>query len=218
MHVNRFMSAHLDNMARQNRFKVEIHGPPNEGLRSRGMRCINVAAPSKIITTQQIKQISSGAPNIYPTGVTYTNAVTLTFMLDTTFEDLQFVERWQAMIYDEVWSLHYPDEYHGTMTITQLALDDYPIYSVDLHHAFPTEIGALTFNAGEGGFQTVDIAFVFRTWSSAYTNVPSGILGGLFKKFTRRIATKVKTRVETEIFEKTGSGGIAGEIVGGLLD
>ena len=50
MHINRFMGAHIDDMARSNYFDVEIHGP--KGIRSRGMRCINVAAPSKIITTQ----------------------------------------------------------------------------------------------------------------------------------------------------------------------
>ena len=47
MHVNRFMNAHMDNMARANRYKVEIHGP--QGLRSRAMRVVSIHTGAKSI-------------------------------------------------------------------------------------------------------------------------------------------------------------------------
>ena len=49
MKINQFMSAHLDNMVRQNRYEVELFGPPNSNIRSRGMRCTNIALPGKQI-------------------------------------------------------------------------------------------------------------------------------------------------------------------------
>ena len=49
MHINRFMNAHLDDMARDNRFKVELHGPANLGIRMRGIRCTTVSIPGRTI-------------------------------------------------------------------------------------------------------------------------------------------------------------------------
>ena len=200
MHINRFMGAHLDNMARSNRFSVEIHGP--QGLRSRGMRCTSISAGGKSLTTSQIQYSDAGPANNYVTAVDYGGTVSMTFMLDTTFEDMQFIERWMSLTHDEVWNLSYPEEYHGTVKITQLALDDFPIYSVDLHQAFPSDMSALSFDAGGEGseVQTFDVEFTYRTWSSAYENSPSGLLGGLFKKFSRKLKTKVQKKIEGKVF------------------
>ena len=42
--------------------------------------------------------------------------------------------------------------------------------------------------------------FAFRTWTSSYENTPSGLLGGLFKKFSRKIKTKASTKIEGKLF------------------
>jgi hypothetical protein len=48
--------------------------------------------------------------------------------------------------------------------------------------------------------QTFDVTFTFRTWTSSYENAPSGLLGGLFNKFSRKLKSKVKQKVGSKIF------------------
>ena len=117
-------------------------------------------------------------------------------MLDNTFEDRRLMERWQSLMYDEVWNLSYPEDYHGHVIITQLGNDGLPNYKVTLHKAFPESISEMTYTAGEGAIQTFTVGFKFRTWSTSYENTQKGLLGGLFNKFSRRIQSRVATKIE----------------------
>ena len=111
MHINRFLKSHLDSMSRTNNFEVEIHGPND--LRSRGMRCTQITMPAKTIGTKQHKVLGSGPNKHYLTDVQYGDEISLTFMLDNTFEDRQIMERWQSLMYDQVYNLSYPyRKYH----------------------------------------------------------------------------------------------------------
>jgi hypothetical protein len=201
MNINRFMKAHIDNMARKGKYEVEIHGP--NGLKSRGMRVTAVSMPAITLGVATHKYNGAAPGSNYVNSVDYGGAggVTMTFMLDHTFEDRQLMERWQHEIFDDVWNLSYPDDYHGTVKITQLGIDDLPIYEVELHDAFPSVIGELAFDAGGmAEMQTFDVTFTFRTWTSSYENAPSGLLGGLFNKFSRKLKSKVKQKVGSKIF------------------
>ena len=116
-------------------------------------------------------------------------------------------------MYDEVWNLSYPEEYHGSVIITQLANDGLPNYKVELHKAFPFSIGAISYTAGEGAIQTFTVGFKFRTWSTSYENTQKGLLGGLFNKFSRKIQSKVTKKIEQTVFEKIKPGGLFGKIL-----
>ena len=196
MHINRFLKSHLDSMSRTNNFEVEIHGP--NGIRSRGMRCTQITMPAKTIGTKQHKVLGSGPPKHYLTDVQYAEEISLTFMLDNTFEDRQIMERWQSLMYDQVYNLSYPYQYHGSMTITQLARDGLPNYEVELHKAFPSAIGEIAFDSGGEGsmVQSFTVTFKYRTWTTSYENSPSGLLGGLFKKYSRKLQSRVKNKIE----------------------
>ena len=52
----------------------------------------------------------------------------LTFKLDTTYEDKQKIELWQSMIYDEAWGYAYVEDIWGEINITQLGRDGNEIY------------------------------------------------------------------------------------------
>ena len=69
MHINRFMGAHMDDMARKNRFEIEIHGP--KGIRSRGIRCKTVSLPGRQIQTSEHSEYPGGPPRAYPVGIDY---------------------------------------------------------------------------------------------------------------------------------------------------
>jgi|TARA_B110000438_G_C15632900_1_gene571812 hypothetical protein len=199
MHINRFIKAHVDNMARKGKYEVEIHGP--NGMRSRAMRVTAISMPALTLETTQHTPVSAGPPCNYISNVSYGGEVTMTFMLDHTYEDRELMEQWQHEMFDEVWNLTYPEDYHGTVKITQLGVDDLPVYEVELHQAFPTVLGELAFAAESmAEMQTFDTTFKFRTWTSSYENSPSGLLGGLFNKFSRKFKSKAKTKIGSKIF------------------
>lgn len=197
MHINRFMSTAVDAMSRTDRFSVEIRNE-KVGIRSRGLRCTGINIPSK---TMQVTRhgYGTGPDRPYVTGVEYENDVTCTFMLDSTYEDRQMMELWQSSMYDEAYNLQYPEYYHGEVVISQLGVDNIPIYTVKLHEAFPSVVGGITFS-NDPAVQTFDVTFNYRTWSSSFENSPSGLLGGLFKKFSRKIQSKLDKKVNDKLF------------------
>ena len=198
MNINRFLN-HMDSMGRKDRFNIEIRCP-KINIRSRGLRCTAVSTPGKTMVTTG-KNFGGATPERqYLTGVEYENKVTATFMLDTTFEDKQMMELWQSYMYDEAYNLQYPDTYHGSIKIDQLGVDNIPLYSVELHEAFPTNVTGVGFSASEPAVQTFDVEFTFRTWSSSFENSPSGLLGGLFKKKMRKLRSKADRKINDKLF------------------
>lgn len=198
MNIDRF-KINLDAMARTNRYEVEIHGPA--GIRSRGLRCTDVSIPAKSIGTTSNSYLSAGPESVYADSVDYGQTVSLTFMLDHTYEDRQKMELWQSFIYDEAYNLQYPDKYWGSMKIIQMGVDNLPIYEVELHQCFPTTISSIGFaSGGETSIQTFSTDFSFRSWSSSFENSPGGLLGGLFNKFSRKLESKVNKKLSDKLF------------------
>ena len=187
MNIDRF-KINLDAMARTNRYEVEIHGPA--GIRSRGLRCTDVSIPAKSIGTTSNSYLSAGPESVYADSVDYGQTVSLSFMLDHTYEDRQKMELWQSYIYDEAYNLQYPDKYWGSMKIIQMGVDNLPIYESSIGFA----------SGGETSIQTFSTDFSFRSWSSSFENSPGGLLGGLFNKFSRKLESKVNKKLSDKLF------------------
>jgi len=199
MNINRFMSAHLDQMARTNRFEVNMFGP--SGIASRGVRCTAVTTPDKKIITEDHNYGGATPKRKYAKSVDYTNTITLSFMLDHTYEDRQLIELWQSSIYDEAYNLNYPESYYGSIDITQLGVDNIPVYTCSLHECYPTSVGSISFDASAAAeIQKFDVEFSFRTWSSKFENQPTGLLGGLFNKVSRKLESKIKKQISDKLF------------------
>jgi len=203
-------------MARKNKFEVELFAPALN-LRIRGLRCRTVTTPGRDLEIDSFRVIPAGWAKHTVKGVSYTQEVTLNFMLDSTFEDHQKIELWQQYIYDDEdgYSMRYPknstkngeEGYLGTIIIRQLDQSGAPIYEVTLEDAFPTKLAGLSFDAGGAAeFQTFDVTFNYRTWHSSYENSPAGtILGSLFQKASRKLKSKVRAKVEDKIFKERRS-------------
>ena len=86
------------------------------------------------------------------------------------------------------------------MKITQLGQDNLPIYSVELFNCFPDSIGDISLDAAGGELQKFTVSMAFRSWVSSYENTPSGLLGGLFNKYSRKLKSKVNTKIENKLF------------------
>jgi hypothetical protein len=199
MNINRFMGAHIDGMPRNNKFEVEIHGP--QGINSRGIRCTTISMPGRQVTSSEFSEYGGAPMYKYPNRVDYAGGkLDMTWMLDHTFEDRQKMELWQSYIYDESYAMNYPETYEGTMKITQLGQDNLPIYSVELFNCFPDSIGDISLDAAGGELQKFTVSMAFRSWVSSYENTPSGLLGGLFNKYSRKLKSKVNTKIENKLF------------------
>ena len=192
--------AAIGNPARQNRFSVDVFAT-QAGIRIRGIRCITATIPGRAITTTQFGEMGSGPKRAYPTGLDYDGqAIALTFICDDQFIERQAIEAWQESIYNRRYGLNYPEEYYGTMKINQLDRNDAPIYSVELHEVWPQGMVAQELNMTSSAFQTFTVNFNYRTWSSQFENVPSGILGGLFQKTKRKIGSRIRSKLEDIVF------------------
>ena len=74
------------------------------------------------------------------------------------------------------------------------------IYSVELLNCFPDSIGDISLDAGEGALVTFQVSMAFRSWVSSYENSPSGLLGGLFNKYSRKLKSKTSKKLENKLF------------------
>jgi hypothetical protein len=86
------------------------------------------------------------------------------------------------------------------MKINQLDRNEAPIYSVELHEVWPQGMVAQELNMTSSAFQTFTVNFNYRTWSSQFENVPSGILGGLFNKAKRKVGSRIRSKLEDIVF------------------
>ena len=204
MNITRFMT-HIDQMARQNRFEVEIFAPAIQ-LRMRGMRCQKATMPGKTFEVEGFKPIPAGWAKHSIKGVTYPQDITLGFILDSTFEDHQKIQLWQQYMYNDYYSMRYPKGdtcYLVSVVIRQLDKGGSPIYEVTLEDAFPQAVTGLTLDMGASSIQTFDVTFNYRTWHSSYENSPAGsILGALFQKAGRKLKSKVRQKAEDRVFKE----------------
>lgn len=215
MNITRFMT-HIDSMARQNRFEVDIFAPSIQ-LRMRSIRCQKATMPGKTLEVESIKYVPAGWETKHVKSVTYPQEVTLTFMCNETMVDREKIELWQNYMYNDDYSMRYPQGetgYNGTVVVRQLDRGGNIIYEVQLEDAFPQSMGALTLDMASSTIQTFDVTFNYRTWHSAYENSPdSSILGMLFKKGMRKIRTKVRRKGEDKLF-KEGRTSLSGRMFG----
>ncbi|RPG04968.1 MAG: hypothetical protein CBE07_003180 [Pelagibacteraceae bacterium TMED247] len=202
MKVNRFLNQLNEGVAQQNRFEVNIQGPRGLGLSMRGTHVINAQLPSRQFVTAQHSDYGGGPMRQFINKVDYGGGLlALTFLCDNTFTEKQQLEIWQNYIFDEVYGYQYHEDIIGSMTIRQLDTAQNIIYEVELHEVIPLGILEQTLDAGASATpQTFTCNFAFRTWSSSFENSPTGILGGLFRKASRKLNTKIRRKVEDIFF------------------
>ena len=202
MRINRFMG-HIDAMARQNRFEVEIFMPALD-IRMRGLRVSKAVMPGRKITTDTYSEIPSGPKRKYLQAIEYDQDISLTFLGDSTLDDRMVIETWMEYMYDGSYAMKYlygDGGYTGTVILRQLDRADMPIYEVELIEAFPETLTGFSLDSSSSAIQTFDVTFGYRMWTSKYENSPSNsILGALFNKVGRKIKGKIKKKVEDKIF------------------
>jgi len=125
--------------------------------------CENIVMPGKNISTQEIK--THGPVDEMPYEVSYSGDVEATFKVAGDYFERNFFDAWQNQIIDpKTNNLGYKDQYSCNIQITQLDLQDQPIYHLILEDAFPKTIGPVEVGDDREGIQRQQIGFSYRQW------------------------------------------------------
>lgn len=131
-------------LARPNRFKIDMMCPSVgdiSDMRDITLMCESCTLPSRSITTldyrllRQSRKIANGYTN---TDVSFTFHLTNDYMMRTIFD------RWLNLIIDvNSYRAQYAEGYSTVVDITQLDLNNMPVYSVKLLQAYPISMQAI---------------------------------------------------------------------------
>jgi len=100
-----------------------------------------------------------------PYEVSYSGDVEATFKVAGDYFERNFFDAWQNTIIDpKTNNLGYKDSYSCEIEITQLDLQDQPIYHLVLEDAFPKVVGPIELGDDREGYQRQMIGFSYRKW------------------------------------------------------
>ena len=125
--------------------------------------CENVSLPGKTISTQEIK--THGPVDDMPYEVSFAGDVEATFKVAGDYFERNFFDSWQNLIVDPATNnLGYKDSYSCEMEITQLDLQDQPIYHLVLEDCFPKTVNPIELGDDREGIQRQTVSFSYRKW------------------------------------------------------
>lgn len=146
--------------------------------------CESITMPGKNISTQEIK--THGPVDDMPYEVSYSGDVEAVFKVAGDYFERNFFDKWQNLIVSPGKNnLAYKDSYSCEIEITQLDLQDQPIYHLILEDAFPKTIGPMQLGDELEGIQKQAIGFSYRQWRMKAPD-EQGFLQGVINRLDLR--------------------------------
>ena len=157
-------------LSRQNRYEVEIHGPGGLADRTISMLCESAQFPGQNIRTTA-DSLRAGPQREMGQGVTY-GPITLRFICRPHMPEKKYFEDWQDLMVDKnTWQMNYYKNYIGEISMKALDVSDRDRYNIVIHEAYPKIITAQDFSySSNNAYQTVSVEFTYWFWES--DNVP----------------------------------------------
>ena len=165
--LNEFISTiGTQDVARQNRFAVSIHGPGGLAEREINMLCESVSFPGQNIRTTG-DSLRAGPAREVGQGVTY-GPITLRFVCRPGLTEKKYFENWQELMFNkETWQASYYKDYIGEIKLDQLDRMDRSRYSVTIYEAYPKIITEQDFSyQSDNAYQTLSVQFTYWYWDS----------------------------------------------------
>jgi hypothetical protein len=167
--INDFKSSFKGDLARSNRFDVDIPVPltliPYLKTSSRlKYRCENANLPGRSLAT--IEQKTYGPVEKFPYLTTY-NDIDLTFMVDGDMSQKVFFDAWLNYInplYNN--NFRYKSDYSTDLRITQYDVDNQATYSVDLYEAYPISINQMDLDWSNDSYHKLTVTFAYTKWKN----------------------------------------------------
>jgi hypothetical protein len=209
--INDFKSTFKNDLARPNRFDVDIPIPltllpylkTSSNLR---YRCENANLPGRTLAT--IEQKTYGPVEKFPYMTTY-NDIDLTFIVDGDMSQKVFFDAWINYInplYNN--NFRYKSDYATDLRITQYDVKNEATYSVDLYEAYPISINQLDLDWSNDSYHKLTVTFAYTKWKN-------NSLEALAMEFVDSVIGNVADR-----FGGLGgtAGGALGSITGGAIN
>ena len=168
--INDFKSSFKNDLARPNRFEVDIPVPltllPYIGTsRELKYRCENANLPGRTLATMEQK--TYGPIEKFPYLSTY-NDIDLTFIVDGDMSQKVFFDAWLNYI-NPLFNnnFRYKSDYSTDLRVTQFDLKNEATYSVDLYEAFPISINQMDLDWSQNdSYHKLTVTFAYTKWKN----------------------------------------------------
>jgi len=141
--------------------------------------CESCTLPGRTISTIDYQNVKQAVKIPY----SFINEdVTFTFILTGDYYMRKLFDNWMSMVFDtEKYQLRYKDTYTTDVRIAQLNKNNIPVYTVQLHNAYPTGINAITLdNTSESTIQKVTVNMTYETFVvEGMFDAAKGVMKGL---------------------------------------
>lgn len=169
--INEFLSTFKGDLAKPNRFDVNIPVPLTllqyvKFARNLNYRCESAQLPGRTLATTELK-IGSNPVEKYPYLTTY-NDIDLTFIVDSDMNQKVFMDAWLEYINPSYnYNFRYKSDYTTTITINQYASTGELTYSVNLYDAYPVSLNQLDLDWSSGGsYHKLTGTFAYTYWKN----------------------------------------------------
>ena len=153
-------------LARQNRYSVSVHGPGGLANRNLSLLCESAQFPGQNIRTTA-DSLRAGPTREMGQGVTY-GPITLRFICTPSMSEKKFFEDWQDLMIDKsTWQVAYYKDYIGEIEMQSLDYSERDRYSITIHEAYPKIITAQDYSyQSNNAYQTISVEFTYWFWES----------------------------------------------------
>jgi hypothetical protein len=192
--INDFKASFTKDVARTNRFDVEIPVPLTlipyvSSARSLIYRCETAQFPGRTFATTEQK--TYGPIEKFPYLNTY-NDLDLTFIVDDDMSQKVFFDAWMNYInplYNN--NYRYKGDYATTIIVNQYNVSGEKTYSINLNGAYPISMNQMDLNWGDDSYHKLSVTFAYTYWQNnslqalgmelvdAGINAVTSALGGL---------------------------------------
>jgi hypothetical protein len=213
--INDFKSSFTKDLARTNRFDVNIPIPLTlipyiSSAKSLTYRCENAQLPGRTFATTEQK--TYGPVEKFPYQTTF-NDIDLTFIIEDDMNQKVFFDAWLNYINPQYNNnFRYKSDFSTIITVNQYDVTGKLSYSVDLVDAYPISMNQLDLSWGDDGYHKLSVSFAYTYWKNnslqalgmqlvdAGINAVSDGLGGLGGSGTS-ILNDIENNVINSIFK-----------------
>lgn len=130
-----------------------------------GIRCESFELPGKTLRSVAEENVYGPSYEI-PQGVTFSNSISATFLLDRNLHIKRYFDAWQDSIHDaNTFNMNYYDDYIRDMFVRQLDEQDVPVYSCRIYEVYPKSVELISLNnTSRDQASKLSVSFAFRYW------------------------------------------------------
>ena len=167
--INDFKSSFTKDLARSNRFDVDVTIPlvmiPYvTSARSLKYRCENAQLPGRTLATTEQK--TYGPIEKHPYLNTY-NDINLTFIVDDDMQQRILFDAWLNYINPSYSNnMRYKSDYATILKINQYDVTGQLTYSVNLYDAFPISMNQMDLDWSGDGYHKLNVTFAYTYWQN----------------------------------------------------